>query len=95
MSNQIQNWLEDYILAEKGVLPGEEIDNRIGALREMFSGRINPVTERGKFEEVMTVAHFNYYFSDALSRAFYKDYEYQLGEWPQYTYADTAPDFRA
>ena len=94
MSGHILQWLEEYVAAEKGVLSGPEIDTRIGALREMFSGRINPVTERGKFQEVMTTAHFNYYFSDALSRAFYKDYEYQTGSWKAYTYPDVVPDFR-
>jgi hypothetical protein len=47
-----------------------------------------------KFGEVMTTAHFTNYFSNALSRLFYKDYMYKSGAWRQYTYADTAPDFR-
>jgi hypothetical protein len=94
MSGYIAQWLEEYMLSEVGVVPAAEIDNRIGALREMLSGRLNPVKDRVRFEEVMTTAHFNYYFSDALSRAFYKDYNYQVGQWPNYIYADTAPDFR-
>lgn len=47
-----------------------------------------------EFREVMTTAHFDVYFADALSRAFFKDYQYQGGTWQRYTYADTAPDFR-
>ena len=94
MSRQIQDWLEEYMLADKDVLPPGEADNRVGALREMFSGRINPQQQPEKFAEVMTTAHFSYYFSDALSRAFYKDYAYQAGSWQSYVYHDTAPDFR-
>lgn len=47
-----------------------------------------------KFVETMTVAHFDQYFTDALSRAFYTDYQYKVGQWRDYTYADTVPDFR-
>lgn len=46
------------------------------------------------FREVMTVAHFSQYFTDALSRAFYQDYNYQVGAWSNYIYMDEAPDFR-
>lgn len=48
----------------------------------------------GQFAEVMTVAHFSNYFADALSRQFYADYAYQGGSWRDYTFPDTAPDFR-
>ena len=47
-----------------------------------------------KFVETMTVAHFDAYFTDALSRAFYTDYQYKVGQWRDYTYADVVPDFR-
>jgi len=47
-----------------------------------------------EFVETMTTAHFADYFSTALSRLFFKDYEYQAGAWVNYTYADTTPDFR-
>lgn len=88
----IRKWLEDYIVVEKDVIGGPETDKRVGALREMFrSGKEMSVDQ---FKEVMTVAHFNYYFADALSRMFYKDYEYKVGTWRQYCYMDTAPDFR-
>ena len=44
--------------------------------------------------ETMTTQHFASYFSDALSRRFYSDYAYDVGSWTNYTYPDTAPDFR-
>lgn len=47
-----------------------------------------------QLREVMTTAHFDAYFADAISRAFFKDYAYQRGSWRDYTYPDTAPDFR-
>jgi len=48
----------------------------------------------GEFVETMTRAHFATYFADALSRAFYADYQYDGGSWKDYTYPDTTPDFR-
>ena len=48
----------------------------------------------GQFREAMTTAHFDVYFADAISRAFLKDYVYQGGSWRDYTFPDTAPDFR-
>src|SRR5512146_1671733 len=50
--------------------------------------------DRAQLREVMTTAHFDVYFADAISRAFYSDYSYQAGSWRDYTYPDTAPDFR-
>lgn len=47
-----------------------------------------------KFVETMTVAHFTQYFGDAISRSFYDDYRYKVGQWRDYTYADVVPDFR-
>jgi hypothetical protein len=44
--------------------------------------------------ETQTTQHFPNYFADALSRAFYPDYAYDVGSWTNYTYPDTAPDFR-
>jgi len=44
--------------------------------------------------ETMTVAHFPDYFGNALSRAFYPDYKYDVGSWVNYTYPDTVPDTR-
>jgi len=44
--------------------------------------------------ETQTTQHFPHYFGDALSRAFYPDYAYDVGSWTNYTYADSAPDFR-
>lgn len=50
--------------------------------------------DRSQFVETMTTGHFLDYFGDALSRMFYKDYQYDVGSWRDYTYADTVPDFR-
>lgn len=44
--------------------------------------------------ETMTVAHFTQYFSDALSRLFYDDYQTSVGSWKAYTYPETVPDLR-
>ena len=62
------------------------------ALRDL--GRRGRNMYSAEFQEVMTTAHFTDYFSNAISRAFYDDYEYVVGSWRDYTYADTAPDFR-
>lgn len=62
------------------------------ALRDL--ARRGPDMHPIEFQEVMTTAHFASYFADAISRAFYADYQYDVGTWRDYTYADTAPDFR-
>jgi len=72
-------------------------------LGESGLAQINAMTEIGnsykrmdvgQFRESMTVAHFDAYFADAISRAFLRDYTYQAGQWQAYTFADTTPDFR-
>lgn len=88
----VRKWLEEYILTEKEVLGGEETDRRITALREMFHDYRG--MNASQFQEAMTIAHFASYFTDALSRQFYADYNYMVGAWKNYTFADTAPDFR-
>ena len=56
--------------------------------------------ERGRnmtpseFAETMTRGHFASYFGTALSRRFYKDYQYDASNWTAYTYPDETPDFR-
>jgi len=90
---RISQFMCEWIAAsEKGKLPAPEIDKRVFALREAFrnASDIGPM----KFQEVMTTQHFALYFADALSRMFLKDYEAQVGAWKNYTYADSAPDFR-
>lgn len=62
------------------------------ALREL--GRRGRDMHSAEFAEVMTTAHFVTYFSNALSRRFYDDYEMAKGTWIDYTYPDTTPDFR-
>jgi hypothetical protein len=85
-------WIEDVALAEDGLTPAPELNKRVEALREL--GRDWRRMNGTQFQEAMTTAHFATYFSFALSKAFLDDYNYQAGEWMQYTAPDTAPDFR-
>lgn len=63
------------------------------ALRELAGMDFG--TDRATLAETMTVAHFTTYFSNTLSRMFYRDYEYQQGDWQQYVFVDNnVPDFR-
>jgi len=80
------------LLQEFSVLPVDESMKRTIALREL--GRNMRSMGGAEFMEVMTTAHFSTYFGDALSRAFYKDYDYSVGSWMDYTYPDEVPDFR-
>ena len=68
------------------------VAKHVALMREVPYKRHSMTAE--EFKEVMTVAHFSDYFADAISRAFYADYEYDVGSWRDYTYADTVPDFR-
>ena len=66
--------------------------NELSALRELgVRGRFMDASE---LSETMTTAHFAVYFTDTLSRLFYRDYQYQGGAWRDYVFPDTAPDFR-
>jgi hypothetical protein len=89
---RISHWLQEYIFEtekEAAVLPLTEIDGRVKAVQSLF--RSETIDQ---FNEAMTTAHFQFYFADALSRKFLTDYQYQRGSWPNYTYADSVPDFR-
>jgi len=79
-------------VAPQASVPADQFMNRIGALREL--GRRGRDMVPAEFQEVLTTAHFTHYFADAISRAFYADYQYDIGSWRDYTYADTTPDFR-
>ena len=87
-------WIMEYALTEKSsnLVEGRELDTRVAALRELQ--RNHDEMSGAKFLETLTTAHFTQYFGDAISRAFYSDYEYKVGSWRNYTFADTAPDFR-
>lgn len=81
------------LLQEKSTArPPDEAMKCIIALREI--GRRGREMHPEEFKEVLTTAHFVSYFADAISRAFYSDYEYDVGSWVKYTYADEVPDFR-
>ncbi|MBU0846491.1 hypothetical protein KKH23_04825 [Patescibacteria group bacterium] len=90
--NDVRNWIEEFMLTEVDLVGAEEMDKRVGALREMFGNWRNMNSRQ--FQEVMTTAHFADYFADTLSRAFYADYQYKDFSWKDYTYADEVPDFR-
>lgn len=87
----IVSFIKEYALSDKEVLQEADFNERIEALDSLMGVHNMNATQ---FQEAMTTAHFEDYFSDALSRAFYEDYKYKVGEWQQYTYPDTAPDFR-
>ena len=89
---QVIQWIKEYALADEGSVPGEVLGPRIAALNELATNMHGMSAEQ--FKEVMTTAHFTYYFADALSRSFYKDYAYQIGSWKSYIFQDEAPDFR-
>jgi len=84
--------LEPLFQEKATALPTDEAMRRIVALREM--GRRGRDMGPEEFKEVMTTAHFTSYFADAISRAFYSSYEYDVGSWTNYVYHDEAPDFR-
>jgi len=91
MTGQILSWLAEGVSEyEKSMgLAGPEIDKRVTALKEMWSARTP-----SQFKEAMTMAQFPTYFGTLLNREFVKAYEVQQGTWKNYTYPDTAPDFR-
>jgi len=80
---------------ESAFLPTFEAAIR-AKFNECYRGSIaKSIKEAGdSLAETQVTAHFPHYFGDALSRAFYPDYQYDVGSWTNYTYADTAPDFR-
>ena len=91
MYNVIQ-WIKEVAEADRGRVSDVVLGERLQALDTMANkGRSMPGDE---FMEVMTTAHFTTYFGTAIRRAFYADYEYKVGSWLNYTYQDTAPDFR-
>lgn len=93
MTQHVREWLKEYVATEKEKLGEAETKIRLDAMDAMFNGWRSMNSDQ--FKEAMTIAHFATYFSDALSRAFYADYQMKSGAWRDYTYPDTAPDFRA
>jgi hypothetical protein len=89
--HNVVNFIKEFALSDKEVLEERDFDERIEALDALTGVRNMTATQ---FREAMTTAHFEDYFSDALSRAFYNDYQYKVGEWQKYVYMDTVPDFR-
>ena len=90
---KILQFLREYVHEkENGKLPEAELNTRVTALSEMGSALAR--NDGSRFQEAMTMAHFSTYFADALDRRFYDAYNYQSGEWKNYTHPDTTPDFR-
>lgn len=82
----------EFVSHQPIALPVEEAVNRLVALRDLQ--RNYKRMSGDEFKEAMTIAHFATYFGTAISRAFYDDYPYVVGQWADYTYPDTTPDFR-
>ena len=93
--NSLYNILAEYMHADFKAesISGQQLDDRVSALKEMYSPSIKTMSP-AQFKEVLTTAHFSDYFSDALSRMFYQDYRVREMSWKAYTYPDTAPTFR-
>ena len=90
---RVCEWMMDVASEKQRATGDKRIEGHLVALRELQSKW--KVLGMEDFTEVMTTAHFTHYFSDALSRAFLSDYEYQAGQWPAYVRMDSAPDTRA
>jgi len=89
---KIAQWILSVAEADAGPTPTDTQTASIGALNEL-SKNFGTMTV-GRFQETMTTAMFSSYFTRALSVAFRDHYERQLGQWRDYVYMDTAPDFR-
>jgi len=88
----VTKWMKDVAIASKDGLNEAAVDTHVEALDALSTGYRSMTPTQ--FQEVMTTAHFSYYFADALSREFLADYNYKMGSWPAYVFTDRAPDFR-
>jgi len=93
MYNVIQ-WIKEFAEADRGSdkITDVQLNERLKAMDEI--GYRSKGMAGEELAEVLTTAHFTTYFGTALRRAFYADYDYKAGSWLNYTFADTAPDFR-
>lgn len=91
---QVIEWLKEVAHAEHtaGLVEGPVLDQHVKALATLQNGWRN--MNGRQFTEVMTTAHFADYFSDAISREFYRQYELQQSAWRDFTKPDETPDFR-
>jgi hypothetical protein len=65
---------------------------QIAALKQLFT---DPETiAPSKLAETMTTANFPLLMATTLSRKLFDQYQTKKGSWKDYTYPDTAPDFR-
>ena len=93
---QVIQWLMEVAESERGseLVTDVQLDERLKAMETLGNRGRSMLANQVELRETMTVAHFPIYFNTALSRAFYSDYQYQGGQWLNYTYQDTTPDFR-
>jgi len=91
---EVVRWISEVAEADRTVAQAKNInlDERMKALENLERNWRD--MDGVDFTEAMTTAHFTTYFGTALSRAFYSDYQFKTGNWPNYTYPDTTPDFR-
>lgn len=93
-ANQIEDVNRSRTIPDWAVVGLSESQQRqLYALRDLANPRA--FADTASLVETMTTAHFSDLFTDALSRMFYKDYQYQSSGWRDYVFKDTAPDFRA
>lgn len=60
---------------------------------DVVKWRTGPEEMDSNLREALTVGHFPYYFNRVLNRAVYTRYEQRMGDWRDYTYQDTIPDY--
>ena len=92
---EVVQWLKNFAETERGsaLVTDQTFSERMKAM-DVLATQGKSMKDAQQLREVLTTAHFTTYFGTALSRAFYSDYEYKGGTWLNYTFQDTAPDFR-
>lgn len=92
--SQIEDVVRARVIPDWAVVGLSESQQRsLYAMRELANPRA--FSDTASLMETMTTAHFATMFTDALSRMFYKDYQFQSSQWRDYVFQDTAPDFRS
>lgn len=76
----------------------KEDNARVEQLREVYTWMDRQIQEDAgpapaNLREALVLADFPLYFNRVLSRAIYDRYNYRTGQWVDYTYADTVPDY--
>ena len=68
-------------------------------IRELYSFYDNVVSDRvsptpARLQEALVTGHFPLYFARTISAVVRERYQYQEGQWRDYTYPDQVPDYR-